>query len=206
MLVPSETILWEGGSGFFLLERHLARLAASADYFGYDISVEGIRRELEAAVSGRADDTCVLRLLAAGNGDVEIQLKPVPTPKEEPFTLAVAKTSVTSTDAFLYHKTTHRAVYQRARDSMAGCDDVILRNERDELTETTIANLVLKLDGQLVTPPVESGLLAGTFRDQLLDEGKIVERVLTLDNLADAEEVFLINSVRKWVRGRIIDG
>jgi len=58
---------------------------------------------------------------------------------------------------------------------------------------------VVSIDGELFTPPVESGLLAGTFRNQLLDEGKIKERVITVAELKDSREIYLINSVRKFV-------
>jgi len=52
----------------------------------------------------------------------------------------------------------------------------------------------------LFTPPVSSGLLAGTFRDHLLAEGTIKQRVITIEDLQNAKEFFLINSVRKWIR------
>ena len=80
------------------------------------------------------------------------------------------------------------------------CDDIIFWNESGEITESTIANVVVQIDGELCTPPVESGLLAGTFRNQLLAEGKIKERVITIDELKNAGEFFLINSVRKWMK------
>jgi para-aminobenzoate synthetase/4-amino-4-deoxychorismate lyase len=58
----------------------------------------------------------------------------------------------------------------------------------------------VSIDGELCTPAVECGLLAGTFRNQLLAEGKIKERVITIDELQEAKEFFLINSVRKWMK------
>jgi para-aminobenzoate synthetase/4-amino-4-deoxychorismate lyase len=76
---------------------------------------------------------------------------------------------------------------------------VIFWNERGEVTESRIANLVVPIDGQLYTPPISSGLLPGTFRAQLLAEGKIKERVITVEEFQNAKEFFLINSVRKWI-------
>ena len=76
---------------------------------------------------------------------------------------------------------------------------MIFFNERDEVTESRIANIVVSIDGQLFTPPVSSGLLPGTFRAELLAQGKIKERVITVEELKSAREFFLINSVRKWV-------
>jgi para-aminobenzoate synthetase/4-amino-4-deoxychorismate lyase len=106
----------------------------------------------------------------------------------------------------LYHKTTRRVVYDEARASRPECDDVILWNERRELTESSIANIVLELDGRRVTPPVSAGLLAGTFRAHLLAAGEIEERTLTIDDLQRASRVWLINSVRGWQEAAVIGG
>ena len=76
--------------------------------------------------------------------------------------------------------------------------DVILWNRRGELTETCIANLVLELDGALVTPHHQSGLLPGTLREELIERGQITERVLRLDDLRQATKIWTINSVRGW--------
>ena len=99
----------------------------------------------------------------------------------------------------LFHKTTCRQVYESARNTEPNNDDVLLYNERGELTEFTIGNLVVELNGKLFTPPVSCGLLAGTFRSHLLETGKIKERVIRRDELAKCSMIFLINSVRKWV-------
>jgi branched-subunit amino acid aminotransferase/4-amino-4-deoxychorismate lyase len=48
-------------------------------------------------------------------------------------------------------------------------------------------------------------LLAGTFRDALLAEGKIVERQISIEEIRNAKELFLINSVRKWMRADLVD-
>ena len=77
-------------------------------------------------------------------------------------------------------------------------------NERNEVTETSIANVVVRLNDQLFTPPVSCGLLPGTFRDHLLAEGTIKERVITVEELKQADEFFLINSVRKWIKATLV--
>jgi para-aminobenzoate synthetase / 4-amino-4-deoxychorismate lyase len=78
-------------------------------------------------------------------------------------------------------------------------DDVLLWNERDEITESSSANVVVKIDGQLFTPPIDSGLLAGTYRAELLAQGKIQERTISKSDLKQAQSIKLINSVRKWI-------
>ena len=49
------------------------------------------------------------------------------------------------------------------------------------------------------------GLLAGTFRDHLLKSGEIEEEIISVDMLKAADELFLINSVRKWTRATFVD-
>jgi para-aminobenzoate synthetase/4-amino-4-deoxychorismate lyase len=112
---------------------------------------------------------------------------------------------VASADPFLYHKTTHRQVYDAAQASRADCDDVLLWNERGEITEACIANVVVQLDGKLLTPPVECGLLPGTFRAHLLDQGKVREEIITVDTLKQCTRIYVVNSVRKWSEA-LLDG
>lgn len=120
-------------------------------------------------------------------------------PPMAPVRVAVAGLPVKSDDVFLCHKTTYRAVYESRRAARTDVLDVLLRNERDELTEFTNGNLVLELDGRLVTPPRTAGLLGGVFRETLLAEGRIREQTLTPAELRRASGSWLINSVREWL-------
>jgi para-aminobenzoate synthetase/4-amino-4-deoxychorismate lyase len=78
-------------------------------------------------------------------------------------------------------------------------------NERGEITESTIANVVVELDNKLVTPPIEAGLLAGTFRNALISNGEIEEQTIKIEELKKASQIFLINSVRKWMGATMSD-
>jgi len=98
----------------------------------------------------------------------------------------------------LYNKTTYRLAYDDARAARPGCDDVVLWNSRREVTESTIANVVIELGGERVTPPVECGLLPGVFRAWLLASGQVRERRISLDELRAAQRVWVVNSVRRW--------
>lgn len=118
--------------------------------------------------------------------------------------LRLASSAVSSEDVFLFHKTTHREVYERARAAAADCDDVLLYNERGELTETTIANVFLEIGGELLTPARHCGLLAGTYRRQLLDEGRAREAVLSREQLFRADRVYVANAVQGLRPARIL--
>ncbi len=191
-----ETIKWTPERGFFLLDRHLRRMDRSAAYFNFQCSTSELRARLEGAV---ADSPAAqrVRLLLARNGDVRVESAPLgaETPAA-PATLGIAAAPIDPQDPFLFHKTTNRAVYVSA--GQPGCDDVVLWNPDRQITESTIANIVVDLEGRKVTPPVRCGLLAGTFRAELLETGAIQEAIVTLDELQSAAGIWLINSVREW--------
>jgi para-aminobenzoate synthetase/4-amino-4-deoxychorismate lyase len=71
------------------------------------------------------------------------------------------------------------------------------------LTEVTIGNLVVELNGKLFTPPVSCGLLPGTFRAHLVETGQVTERVIRVEELKKCTKIFLVNSVRKWQHAEI---
>jgi para-aminobenzoate synthetase/4-amino-4-deoxychorismate lyase len=84
-------------------------------------------------------------------------------------------------------------------------DDVILFNADGEVTESTVANVAVEVAGALVTPPVRCGLLAGTLRAQMLEEGRLREGVLRLEHLRRSPRLVLINSVRGVCRAYLAD-
>jgi para-aminobenzoate synthetase/4-amino-4-deoxychorismate lyase len=197
-----ETLKWSPAEGFFLLERHLRRLAESAEYFGFAADESAIRRELGQAVAGCAGPARV-RLLAGRDGSIRVEQSPLAPHSGAILRLRLATKPVDSNDVWLFHKTTNRAVYDRARSAAGDADDVVLWNERREVTESTIANIVVELDGRRVTPPVACGLLAGTFRAELLARGDVSERIVGVGELSRASNLWLVNSVQGWRRARL---
>ncbi|NIR63773.1 MAG: hypothetical protein GWN00_22015 [Aliifodinibius sp.] len=115
-----------------------------------------------------------------------------------PLKVRLAKNAVDSSNPFLYHKTTHRQVYDSALREFPDYDDVILWNEKGEITESCIANVVVFIDGQFATPPISCGLLNGVYRAYLLERNEIKERKIYREEIEKVEDVYLINSVRKW--------
>ena len=195
-----ETLLYEDGA-YLLLERHLERLFQSAAYWGFCYADDRVRAQLQDAAQAM-EGQCRVRLLLARNGESRVQHQAL-TPSRR-LRVDLAAEPVDSTDSLLYHKTTHRATYNRQLAARPDCDDVVLYNERGELTECCIGNLVLERDGVRYTPPVESGLLAGTFRAELVAQGQLCERPLPIGELARADALYLINSVRRWVELELV--
>lgn len=207
-----ETLLWRSKSGFFLEQRHLDRLLGSARHFGWKLEETVVRDHLASAErrfrAGTSPPARPLRkrvrLLADRYGEIELQATDWPCAGRQTWTLAVDDRPVDSTDDFLRHKTTRRQVYDDALARHPDADDVLLWNERRELTESTRANLVVKVDGSWLTPALLSGLLPGTYRAELLARGRLQEAVMLRDLLYAADEVFLINSVRGFIRARVV--
>ena len=192
-----ETILWTPQEGFFLLEKHLNRISSSSRYFDYKLNEE----ELSETLTARARDFHSpkrIRVLVDQEGQISIDAAELPALGQQYF-VRLAERPIDTKDVFLYHKTTHRSVYELARGQSVDCDDVILFNQNGELTEFTIGNLVVELEGKRYTPPVSCGLLAGTFRAFLVQTGEVTEKVLDKNDLQRCTKLFMINSLRKWV-------
>jgi para-aminobenzoate synthetase / 4-amino-4-deoxychorismate lyase len=196
-----ETMLLENGD-YFLLSRHLSRLSDSADFFGFRFVEQEVTAELERLAAAHAKERWRVRLLLSKDGKIttEIAQKEL---RSHIRRVVRASKPVDSANRMLFHKTTDRSAFRLAGPTSSDYEDVLFFNERGEVTESANANVVVPIDGELWTPPVSSGLLAGTFREQLLIEGKIKERVITVAELLAASEFFLINSVQKWMRATI---
>ena len=91
-------------------------------------------------------------------------------------------------------------MYQRARAQVAADGnhvEPLLVNERDEVTESDIANVVFEVQGKKYTPPLDCRLLPGV-RDILLDTGELQEKVLPVSELTQVVALYLINDLRGW--------
>jgi len=194
-----ESILWEPGEGWFLLESHLERMAQSADRLDFAYDEGQVHTALDELVATLGNEPCKIRLYLAVDGSVRTEARTLSQDHiRDPLRIGLARHPIRSDDPLILNKTTDRTPYNAAKATRPDCEDVLLWNERKELTETTRANLVVRLDGELVTPPLSSGLLNGTFRQWLIDRGKIRERSLIIDEIERFQDMWLISSIRRW--------
>ncbi len=185
------------------LDAHMARLRAAAEHFGHRLDEAAVQQALDSLVAthtpcgshASTKEVFKVRLLVAADGSVHTEAAPLPAPPAAPHRVAVAVQPMPPADDFIRHKTTRRQAYAPFAPP-PGCFDTLLFNAAGELTEFTIGNLALKLEGRWWTPPVSCGLLPGVMRAELLSRGELAERVLKLEDLARAEGIELINSVR----------
>lgn len=191
-----ETMLLENGKIQYF-RRHLQRLKISARYFSIACPVDQIKTALEvytAKQSGRIR----LRLLLKPDGAFLIQHQPVASWPASSLLVAVSQHKTDSTDLFLYHKTTHRKLYDEEfkRYAARGYFDVVFQNEKGEITEGAISNIFILSKGRWYTPPLSCGLLNGIARQVMIQKLKAREKILYLKDLKSADQIVLTNSVR----------
>ena len=186
-----ETMAFDPVAGIALLDRHMARLTASAAALGFRFDRHGARNELRAATF-RLRAPRRVRLLLAGSGAMAVEVGPLPvTPAR--MDAAVVPLPVPNEDFRLRHKTSDRAFYDGARRG-AGTAEVVFEDRDGFLTEGSFTSLFVERDGVLLTPPLTRGLLPGVLRAELIATGRAVEADLTRADLEDG--FFLGNALR----------
>jgi para-aminobenzoate synthetase / 4-amino-4-deoxychorismate lyase len=188
-----ETMRHEAGQ-LRSLDAHLARVAASADYFGFRFDAGTVRTTLATRLDGAGDAR--VRLRCYRDGTLGVDVEELPRPAAGPVRLSIDPEPIDSTACWPHHKTSLREPYSARLARHPSADDVVLVNERGEVTESCTANLAVRLDGQWWTPPLESGCLPGVERARLLACGVLRERVLRPADLRRAEDLALVNSLR----------
>jgi para-aminobenzoate synthetase/4-amino-4-deoxychorismate lyase len=205
-----ETLRYETGRGFHLLERHLARLQASAHHFGYPFSRDAVIAALDAEAQRIGTPAALVRLLLAEDGTITVTSREITLPtKDTVWRFVISDQRIDEKEPLFYHKTTRRQFYDREMErqkALTGCDEVVFLNTRGELTEGTRTTLFLEKDGRLFTPALACGLLPGTLREELLDLPRAAasEAMLTPADLARADRIYLGNSVRGLVRAELM--
>ncbi len=197
-----ETMRWSPSSGWYWRDLHLDRLQESAGYFGISLDVDAAVARLDAAVQG--SDESRVRATVSRGGKVRITVQPFVESESRPVAVAIDLEPVDTSSPFLFHKTTRRDVYDERLARHPYADDVLLVNDHGELTESTVANIAVKLGETWFTPPVEAGLLAGVYRRVLLDKGRLVERPIKVTDLGECDGLALLNSVRLWRRAAVV--
>jgi para-aminobenzoate synthetase/4-amino-4-deoxychorismate lyase len=191
-------------------DRHLARLAASAEWCGFPLD--------RATLQDRIDKTCAgfeakagyrLRIALSKSGEMAVTSAPlVPLAHSTVDVLLASEhgfAARSADDPLLRHKTTFREDYDHAwREAEAqGAFDMLFFNERGELTEGGRSNVFVRLDGRWSTPPLGAGLLPGVMRGVLIEELEAEERTLTREDLGRAESLMICNALRGALPARL---
>ncbi|MDB5716951.1 MAG: para-aminobenzoate synthase component, partial [Sphingomonas bacterium] len=197
-----ETMLFDPELGIAHLDRHLARLRASAAALGFVFDRHALRNELQAA-SFRLAEPRRLRILLSPSGAVAIEVRPLPPAPPGEVEVALMPLPVPPEDFRLHHKTTDRGFYDRAR-AESGCFEVGFVDATGFVTEGSFTNIFVKRGAVLTTPPLTRGLLPGVLRQQLVEEGRAVEGDLTATDLQRG--FFIGNALRGLIPARLVAG
>ncbi len=194
-----ETMRFEPERGIAAIERHLARLKASAQALGFVFDRHHARNELQAATFS-LDGARKVRLRLSRTGAIAIESRPVGEPPAEPVDVVVTPRTVGAGDFRVRHKTSDRRFHDEAREA-SGAYEAIFTDDEGFLTEGSFTSLFVERGGRLLTPPLTRGLLPGVLRETLIEEGRAVEADLRPEDLSDG---FLIgNALRGLMRARL---
>ena len=171
--------------------QHIERLRKASRYFAYPFDPEILRQKIEAECQAcDVNQDYRLRISLGKSGEIELS-RQILTPLSPSFCQAKLCLQEADLDqSFTYFKTTHRP------HLIMGDQEIIYHTADGKLLETTIGNLVLKMDGKLYTPPSQLGLLQGIYRQHLLGTGQVEEKALTIEDLKGAEAIYGCNAVR----------
>jgi len=196
-----ETMAFDPQTGIALLDRHLTRMKASANRFGFAFDRHAARNELQAATF-RLGVPSRVRLLLAPSGAIAIESAQLPSPPDAPVTVAVTPLPVDPADFRLRHKTSDRGFYDAARIA-SGAFETIFIDADGRLTEGSFTSIFVARDGILLTPLLAGhGLLPGILRAELLARGEAIEAELTVGDLADG--FFIGNALRGLIPAQLV--
>ncbi|KAG0151216.1 hypothetical protein CROQUDRAFT_719963 [Cronartium quercuum f. sp. fusiforme G11] len=207
-----------------LLKYHLNRLKKTHEELSIKLpnswcskedacSSEIIENEIKSKANGNL--SLRIRLTIGPNHHIQIVSSPLPQlPISHDGTLPIIVIDNQSTkynnNPFLLYKTTNRTIYDNIRrrhninsnnDNILKPFDVLMYNEFNQITETTISNIGLRTKGSInepfITPKSSCGLLPGIQRDILLKDGVIIEGIITLHQLVSEDwEMICFNALR----------
>ena len=187
---------------FHNIDAHLKRLSDSADSFGFKLNPENIIDKLDEVKNLLTSGLHKIRLTAYQTGEIKITHSPIVNDSKKTKTVILSDTPIDSASIFQYHKTSRRELYNQAYDKAAkeGHYDALFLNEKRYLVEASRHNVFIKKNNQFHTPPLLQGGLGGIQRQAFMQEHTVKESTLTKEDLVNADEILLTNSVRGVVK------
>ncbi|WP_166417494.1 aminotransferase class IV family protein [Cochlodiniinecator piscidefendens] len=207
-----ETFRFDRAGGFGRLPLHFGRMAETARVLGYPFHEDHARAALAGVVTqplacpigGASAPALRCRLTLDAHGKFDLTVAEAGE-KPQLWKIAVSEQRLCAANAWLRHKTTQRDTYDQARAALpSGIDEWIFCNERGEVCEGTITSIFLKTGGQMLTPPLSSGLLPGVLRRALIGAGQCREQLLFVADLRAADEIYVGNSLRGLIRAELV--
>ena len=173
------------------LEQHLTRLREASRYFAYPYDESKLLKELQEELTHldlNLDYRC--RIALQKNGTFHLVITELTDLPASYLQAQLTEQKLDLATPFTYFKTSQR-------DHLNQSDhEQIFHLPDGTLLETTIGNLILEIDGKLYTPPAHLPLLDGIYRRHLLETQQVEEKLLTLNDLTDADRIYACNALR----------
>ena len=173
------------------LEQHLTRLREASRYFAYPYDEPKLLKELQeelARLESNLDYRC--RIALHKNGTIQLTITELTDLPASYLQAQLTEQKLDLATPFTYFKTSQRNHLAPKHHEQ------IFHLPDGSLLETTIGNLVLEIEGQLYTPPAHLPLLDGIYRRHLLETQQVEEKLLTLNDLTDADRIYACNALR----------
>lgn len=185
---------------------HWARLQITAHHFRYPLMQMQLESDMAQLAQKHEEGQWRVRLALSVTGAVQFTVAQL-LPSAEPVKLQLARqpilNAVAQSDVVRF-KTSVRHHYEVFEPRSAEVFDTVLFNENGQITEGTRGNIAMQLDGQWVTPALQCGLLPGVGRALALSQGRLVEKVVVIDDLRRITDWAFVNSLRGWLDARLI--
>lgn len=173
------------------LEEHIKRLQESSRYFDYPFNAEKAHNQATALCQSLDLDTDYrLKMSLKKDGELKLEHSQLTNLSDDFCQARLVEQRHPLDSPYTFFKTSYRPHLS------IESHEQIYYNHEGQLLETSIGNIVLKIEDQLYTPPVHLGLLNGIYRQSLIAENKLKEKVLTVKNLKQAQSIYGCNAVR----------
>ena len=189
---------------------HLARMESAARHFGYIFDANRVMQALNPLAADTQRNPAAkqlswrVRLQMDASGQPEVEKYALNSP-QAPVALALAAIPFEAAHSeFTRFKTTRRAHYDAFTPTDPTVFDTLLFNTAGEITECTRGNIAVLLDGRWVTPPLHCGLLGGIGRALYLNEGRLAEAVVRVQDLPRVQAFAFVNSLRGWLDAHLV--
>lgn len=189
-----ETIKVVKGNPLFLRE-HLVRLKNSLNFFGIEKEIN--EEKIYDYIKNSEEKDFALKLIVSDENFILIGRKDSYRDENKDFSLKISSVRRNSTSKIIYHKSLcyYENILEHRWAVENGFDSALFLNERNEVCETSFANIFFVREDKIYTPEISSGLLRGTMRDFLLKNFEIVEEIINAKDLASFDECFISNSL-----------
>lgn len=198
-----ETLRYDGGAGVHALDDHLARAADSARYFNFQFDPVAIRRAITARPI--SIDTVIVRVLMFRDGRFILEVLPWERPPKRPVRLGIDLEPIDASECWRFHKTSLRRPFTTRMARHTDAEDVLLINQHGHITESCMANVAVMIEGRWLTPRLDSGCIPGIERARRIESGQLVESDIDLRDLASANQIALVSSVRGWRPAELVN-